>query len=137
MGEHLQHFNYWLIVAFLLAFSFLFICRRTRPDKISLLLYTFYTVLFIGFGSLNKSMLFQLVMLHFSLSTAHLLIHLAIIIFKKKKKWFDELQTINQSPHAVTHLPLPCLLSIKCTCHQQQLLMPDNCCIHPHHCRED
>lgn len=86
MGETLQHMNYWVILIFFILLFCVYLLNKNRFNKINPIFFLMYSSLFIVFQNNDCFSLYQMVLLHFSVSAIHLslvLIANLFLIFKR------------------------------------------------------
>lgn len=81
MGETLQHMNYWVILIFFILLLCVFLLNKNRFNKINLMVFLMYSFLFVIFQSNDYFSLYQITLLHFTLSAIHLSLVLIVNLF--------------------------------------------------------
>lgn len=83
MGDVSLEINYWVVCILLGCFLGILKLKRNPFNKINLVIYLFYTIIYIYMGIKESFSLFKLILLHFMVSMLHLLVSLFVnVIFK-------------------------------------------------------
>lgn len=87
MGDVNLGINYYILTAFTFILLAIYLLARNKLNLFSFLLYCCYTLMLIIFRNNNHLSLYKNILIHFFISTAHIIISIAInIILISRKK---------------------------------------------------